>query len=138
MLNIIKYNFLFKILIFWFLGSLFINTGIYILSIFFSLINKEFRNDTWAENLVFCTIIVACTLLIGFLIKKIRPPKRKGLYFLRWAVLFILFPFLAYSQYMIVSEQAFTHILGIIIWYFLAGFLIGYFDYKIGKRQITK
>lgn len=131
MLNVIKNNFLFKILIFWFLGSLFINTGIYLLSIFFSLINKEFRNDTWAENFVFCAIIMASILLIGFLIKKVSPPKRKGLYFLRWAVLFTLYPFLAYSQYMKVSEQAFIHILGLIRWYFLAGFLIGYFDYKI-------
>ena len=74
---------------------------------------------------------------LGILIKIKFPPKKKFFYYLRWGILFILYPILIGWPFISQSRIAFLNVTFLSALFFFMGMLIGFIDLKF-KRDDEK
>ena len=83
-----------KFIILWFTSVIIIQTGIYFWSFIENKIitDSSFNYKNWSDKLESSSAIMLCILSVGLYIKLKFPPKNTFLYFLRWGLLYIIFP----------------------------------------------
>lgn len=127
-----------RIIILWFIALAIIQTGIYFWGFIENLsnLNSSYKFQKWNDFIFQTGALIMFLLIIGYLIKIKFPTKSDLLYYLRWGILFSLFPVFLGFRYIFLDKHALFNVMYMVLLFLFTGFIIGYIDKRYRKKYI--